>query len=181
MDKLFNVDYCNHQLDLSQDRQKMKVQIQAAQIFICIRTILTTDHLEKCIKNMKLISPDTTHESDAFISELSSFLDSSEDSSVVQYAIHLKQLRVLLESYELKFLAILNKIFLNGKLRPLSISEMHKYVQLTKKTMKDFYKTRDDVCTSAFNMFEVIVEQKRLTKIISTIQKLESLEKNFYV
>ena len=181
MDKLFNVDYCNHQLDLSQDRNKMKVQIQAVQIFISIRSILTTDHLEECIKNMKLISPDTTHESHAFITELSSFLDSNDDSSVIQYAIHLKQLRVLIESYEPKFLDILNKIFLDGKLRPLSISVMNEYVTLTKKTIKDFFKTRDAVCSSAFNMFEVIVEQKRLKKIISTIQKLESLEKNFYV
>jgi hypothetical protein len=180
MNQIFNVDYCNHQLDISHDRKKMKVQIQAAQIFLSIKSILMTDHLEECIKSMKNVSPDTVHESDAFISELSSFLDSTEDSIVVKYAIHLKQLQKLLESYEPKFLDILNKIFIKGTLRTLTMSEMNEYVRLTKETIKSFFKTRDDVCSSAFKMFEVIVEQKRLTKIISTIQKLESLEKNFY-
>jgi nucleoid DNA-binding protein len=158
----------------------MKIYIQAAQVFISIQSILKIDHLEECIQNMKRISPIDIHESTPFVSELSSFLDSDDESYVIQYAVRLKQLNTLLESYETKFVTILNKIFTQGKLRPLSSSEMNSHVKLTKQTMKEFFKTRDAVCLSAFNMFEVIVEQQRLHKIMATIEKLESLEKNFY-
>jgi hypothetical protein len=179
--EIFNVDYCNHQLDLSKNKRQMKISIQATQVFMSIQSILKIDHVEEYIKNMKLMTPDDTHESTLFNFELNSFLDSDDASSIVQYAIRIKQLRTILESYENKFLDILNKIFLDGHLRPLTTLEMTSYVQLTKKTIKDFYDTRDKVCSSARNMFEVIVEQKKLTKLMAIIEKLESLEKkNFY-
>jgi hypothetical protein len=180
LQQIFNVDYCNHLLDISQDRKKMKIYIQATQVFLSIQSIINTDYLAECIQNMKLVSPDDIHESTPFVSELSSFLDSDDESYVIQYAVRLKQLNTLLESYHPKFMTILNKIFIHGKIRPLSSSEMTSHVKLTKQTINDFLKIKEAVCSSAFNMFEVIIEQKRLHKIMATIQKLESLEKNFY-
>lgn len=177
--ELFDVSYCNQQLDLLEShypRKLAKQYIQAAQIFAVIKSMIETPHLQNCLRKMSLLSP-LTHTDDEFISELSSRFNSDyDDNPMRNYAISLKRFNAVLQKYRLKLLAILEQVFDHGKLRDLSHQKMTGIILHTKHTIRRFLHERDKACTNAFNLFEVLIEKKKFDKLVYIIQKLESLK-----
>ena len=177
--ELFDVSHCNQQLDLLESQYPRKVAkqyIQAAQLFVSIKAVLETNHLRHCLQKISILSPHS-HVDDEFISELSSRFNSDyDDNPGRNYAISLKRFNAVVQKYKSILLSILDEVFMHGKLRDLSYQKMTGLIVHCKSTIHHFIKERDEACTNAFNLFEVLVEKKKFDKLVYIIQKLESLQ-----
>lgn len=199
LSRVFNVDYCNDQLDtLSSElydtfvgqvqvndeffpptkhtaRKIIKKYIQLSQIFMAIKTVVDTSHLKNSLTKMRVLSP-SIHDP-VFIHELSSPLDSDYgDDPAENYAISIKQLHDIIVFHEKKLVTIFDFIFVDEGIRPLTCKQVTELVDVTQQSIHTFLKERDEATKNAFHMLEVLVEKKRLEKIIS---RIESLENNF--
>jgi hypothetical protein len=147
--------HATHEENSYSTRETVYDSIVIMQIIGALHQTLHEHHLESCMNKIAtLTSMDVDHPVEG--NQIQTFSNLYHES--------IDELKTIIESNIVDLKNLLQQIYKDDAIIPMSHDELMEFKQHVKRKLKEFYKSRDIACKEAFHRCEVLVEAIRLQK-----------------